>query len=437
MKRRSIFFMFLIAAVVSAFFVVNAAEVSKEEKSETIVEENLYEDIELFADVFAIVKEHYVDEPKNQDLIYGALKGMMSALDDHSQFLDPDAYKELQVDTKGEFGGLGIEISIRDGLLTIISPIEDTPAWRAGVEAGDRIVKIDGELTKDITLLEAVKKLRGEPGTKVTITVLREDDEEGVVVKDIGITRDIIKVKDIKDVREIEDKIGYIRLVEFREKTPKQLEKALKELKEKGVDSLILDLRNNPGGLLDVAVSVAEKFIEPNQLVVYTQGRTEAQKMTFKSKDKNPYLDWPMVILVNGGSASASEIVAGCLQDYNRAIILGEKSFGKGSVQTVVPLRDDSGLRLTTSKYYTPSGKIIHGEGIHPDVVVKAGKIELKESKESIFEQLQEDKKLDNEEEAVIMTEEEIERVKRFKSDNQLVRAIDLIKGIKVYQKKE
>lgn len=457
MKKGIIFLSLVLALGVGTFYLANAADENKNKtektdskvvkpeagKEKTEKAENLYEDMELFADVFALVKENYVEEPKNKDLIYGALKGMLSSLDDHSQFLDPDAYKELQVDTKGEFGGLGIEIAIREGLLTIISPIEDTPAWKAGILAGDRIVKIDGELTKDISLLDAVKKMRGEPGTKVTITILREDDVQGLVVKDIEITRAIIKVQDVKDVRVLPEKIGYIRLVEFREKTPIQLEKSLKELEQQGADSLILDLRNNPGGLLDVAVKVAEKFIEPGKLVVSTKGRFPDQDLTFKSRDNKPILNWPIVVLVNSGSASASEIVAGCLQDYHRAVILGVKSFGKGSVQTVVPLRDNSGLRLTTSKYYTPSGRCIHGIGITPDVEVKAGKIEVKEDKEDIFEQIKEKKvepvvenkdKTQPESKPEIKSEEEKLREERFKTDNQLIRAMDLIKGIRIYQ---
>jgi carboxyl-terminal processing protease len=368
-----------------------------------------------------------VDEAKPKDLIYGALKGMLSALDPHSQFMDPDTYNELKVDTEGKFGGLGIEITIKDGLLTVVTPIEDTPAWKAGIKANDRIVKINNELTRDISITDAVKKLRGKPGEAVNITILRESEKK---ILDFRIVRDLIKIRDIKEAKILEDGIGYIRLIEFRENTPQDITAALENLSKEGMTAFILDLRNNPGGLLDVAVRVAEKFIEKGKMVVYTKGRISSQNLEFVSASSHPILNLPMVVLINEGSASGSEIVAGCLQDYKRAIIVGTKSFGKGSVQTVIPLSDGSAIRLTTSKYFTPKGLMIHGKGVMPDVVVEEGKIELAkqpevkpEKPEDVFEEIDKDKKIEKEEKPL-----------DYKSDNQFMRAVDILKAIRIYK---
>ena len=386
---------------------------------------DLFRQVELFSDALAIIQTDYVDEVKPKDLIYGALKGMLSSLDPHSQFMDPDTYNELKVDTEGKFGGLGIEVTIKDALLTVITPIEDTPAWKAGVKAGDRIVKINDELTRDMALTDAVKRMRGKPGEPVTIVVLRESEKKLLEFK---IVRDIIKIQDIKGVRILEDGIGYIRLVEFRENTALDFEAALDKLKKEGMNSLILDLRNNPGGLLDVAVKVAEKFVERGKLIVYTKARKQTQNLEFKSGERQPLIDIPMAILINEGSASGSEIVAACLQDYKRAIILGTKSFGKGSVQTIIPLNDGSALRLTTSKYFTPLGKEIHNKGVAPDIVVEEGKIELLpkeevpiEKPQAVFEQFDKgDSKKEKEQD--------------YKSDNQLMRCVDVLKALKIYK---
>ncbi|MBU1905371.1 MAG: S41 family peptidase, partial [Candidatus Omnitrophica bacterium] len=342
--RKKLLMISVVSTILLGFFVVTFAGMDKKEKNE------LFKQVELFSDSLAIIQSDYVEEVTPKDLIYGALKGMLSALDPHSQFLDPQTYSELKLDTEGKFGGLGIEITIKDSLLTVVTPIEDTPAWKAGLKANDRIVKIDSELTRDITLTDAVKKLRGDPGTSVVLTILREAEKKLLEFK---ITRDIIKIRNVKEGRILENGIGYIRLVEFRENAVKEMNQALKQLTKEGMDALILDLRNNPGGLLDIAVKVAEKFLEKDKMIVYTKGRIPSQDLEFLSKESKPIVDIPMVVLINEGSASGSEIVAGCLQDYKRAIILGMKSFGKGSVQTVIPLRDGSALRLTTSKYFT------------------------------------------------------------------------------------
>jgi len=414
----------IIVAVLSLVFLGYLASVAIS-GIEAQKKDDFYREIELFSYALSAIKSSYVEEPKAKDLIYGAMKGMLSSLDPYSQFLEPDDYNELKVDTEGKFGGLGIEISIRNGLLTIITPLEDTPAWSEGLKAGDRIVKIEDEVTRDFSLTDAVKRLRGKPGTKVKITILREGENK---LLDFTITREIIKIKDIKEAKILEDNIAYLRLVEFRENTPKDLDKALSKLKKEGADSFILDLRNNPGGLLNVAVEVAERFLEPGNVVVTTKARDEAQNLRFESRMKNTYTDWPMIVLVNKGSASGSEIVAGALQDNSRAIILGNTTFGKGSVQTVIPLSDGSALRITTSKYFTPSGRSIHEEGIAPDVTIEAGLVDIQKPKADIFVEIEEGKVPEQED---TQTDEEV------KADNQLLHAVELLKGIKIYEKKK
>ncbi len=398
-------------------------------------QEDLYGELELFADVITTVQSDYVDEVKPKDLIYGALKGMLSNLDKHSQFMDPELYNEMKIETEGEFGGIGIEITIKDNLLTVITPMDSTPAQKAGLKPNDKIVKIDGELTKDITLVEAVKKLRGKPGTKVQLTILRENEKK---LLEFNLARDIIKLKSIKEAKVIEDSIGYIKLVEFRENTLKDFDNALKALEKNGINSLILDLRYNPGGLLNSAVDVSERFLKTGDMVVYTKGRIKNQNIEFKSRYAKPYLDYPLVVLVNAGSASGSEIVAGALQDNKRAIIVGTKTFGKGSVQTVIPLRDGSAIRLTTSKYFTPSGRSIHGEGIMPDVVVEEEELKDKESSEEaqdVFERVkkEEESKVEKPEKDTETKKEEKKPAEKIK-DAQLARAVDLIKGIRIYR---
>ena len=399
-------------------------EVQQKQKTD-----DLYKQLELFSDAVSIIRTDYVEEKKSKDLIYGALKGMLSSLDPYSQFMDPDTYNEMKVETEGEFGGIGIEITIKDEILTIISPVDDTPAYKAGLKAGDKIVKIDGDVIKDLTLIEAVKKLRGKPGTDVNLIVLRESEKKLLEFK---ITRAIIKIASIKKAEMVEPGIGYIRLSEFQENTPKDLAEALKKLESDGLKGLVLDLRNNPGGLLDVAVDVGGKFLEEGKVVVSTKGRIEAQNIEFKSRNKNNHLNYPIVVMINGGSASASEIVAGALQDYKRAILLGTKSFGKGSVQTVVPMSDGSAIRLTTSKYYTPNGRSIHGLGIVPDIIVeyeeRPAKDKEAEKETAILEKLIEGKEKTEQEKA--------DEKKKKELDNQLLRAVDVLKGIVIYNGK-
>ena len=330
------------------------------------VNRDTYEGLEAFTNVIAIVQKNYVEDVGSQKLIEGAINGMLNALDPHSAYLTPELYKELQVDTEGSFGGLGIEITLRDGVLTVVAPIEDTPAHRAGVKAGDQIIKIEGELTKDMTLVEAVKKMRGPRGSKIVISVRREGVNKLI---DFSLMREVIRVHSVKS-RSLEKGYGYIRLSQFQDRTGNDLEEALSNLtRENGkLAGLILDLRNNPGGLLSQAVKVSDTFLESG-LVVYTEGRLDNQKQKYFAHPGG-YTETPMVVLVNGGSASASEIVAGALQDHGRAVVLGMQTFGKGSVQTILPLESGAALRLTTALYFTPNGRSIQVTGVTPDITL-------------------------------------------------------------------
>ncbi|HEV2211568.1 MAG TPA: S41 family peptidase [Verrucomicrobiae bacterium] len=334
-----------------------------------------YSSLELFSYVLEKVRKDYVDGEKltYQDLVYGALKGMLNSLDPHSEFMEPEKYKELQNDTQGAFGGLGIVIAMRDNFITVVAPMDTSPGFKAGIMSGDRIVRIEGKSTDKLSSSDAVKILRGDPGTQVSLTVFRPSSRQ---TKEFKLTREVISIDMVKDIHGkkefplCENNIGYVRLVQFGEKTSDDLEAAIKKLKGEGMQSLIVDLRGNPGGLLEQAVGVCEKFLPHGQLVVTTEGRNAAQNSSHRANGRDEIPGMPMVVLVNLGSASASEIVAGCLQDLKRAIILGEKTFGKGSVQSILPLTDGSALRLTTAKYYTPSHKVIHEVGITPDIFV-------------------------------------------------------------------
>lgn len=420
MRKKILLSVFLLVIV---FALVRLAISSSDTKNKS----DLYRQVELFSDTLAIIQEDYVDEAKPKEIIYGALKGMLSSLDPHSQFLDPDTYNELKVDTEGKFGGLGIEITVKDGLLTVVTPIEDTPAWKVGLKANDRIVKINDELTRDMTLIDAVKKLRGKPGETVRLSILRESENK---ILEFKVERDIIKIKDIKEAKILEDGIGYIRIVEFRENTPREVEAAIENLKKAGLSALIIDLRNNPGGLLDTAAKVAGEFLEKGKLIVYTKGRTKEQAIEFLSQGDHPLLNVPLAVLINEGSASGSEVVTGALQDYKRAIIVGVKSFGKGSVQTIIPLSDGSALKLTTAKYYTPLGRQIHEKGIVPDITVEETKTEatgikkeeaLPEKPQELFKKLEEGK---------VKPKETFD----YKSDNQLIAAMGALKAIIIYK---
>ncbi|MFQ3573874.1 MAG: S41 family peptidase [Thermodesulfovibrionales bacterium] len=389
-----------------------------------------YEDLKLFTEVLSLIRKNYVEEVKTKDIIQGAIKGMVTSLDPHSAYLTPEAYKELQVETKGEFGGIGIQIGIKDNILTVIAPIDDTPAFRAGIKAGDKILKINNESTKNMSIHDAVAKMRGKKGTSITLTIHREGMKEP---KDYTIIRDIIKIKSVK-AKMLQDNIGYIKLTQFQEASARDMVKALDNLKKEGMNALILDLRNDPGGLLNSAVEVVEHFLPPHKLVVYIKGKKGEKTEYFTEREKPGYTDIPMVVLVNQGSASASEIVAGALKDWNRAVIVGVQTFGKGSVQSLIPLSDGSGLRLTTAKYYTPKGTSIQGVGITPDIIVK---LESKDSKDiPVVRERDLDKHLKGEQKIEDKVEKETAPSEvDEKDDVQLQRAIDTIKTWKVFSK--
>lgn len=324
-----------------------------------------YEELRTFSEVLTQVQKNYVDDTKVKDLVQGAIRGMLSTLDPHSAYMTPEMYKEMQVETKGEFGGVGIQIGVKENRLAVIAPIDGTPAQRAGIKAGDYITKVNEESTKDLSLMDAVQKMRGPKGTKVNLTIQRDGTADPL---QFTLVRDTIKIESVKS--KVLENIGYVKLTQFQEATGRDLGRVLKQFKEQKLQSTILDLRNNPGGLLTAAVEVSEQFLPNGKLVVYTKGR-ESKKDEWFAKGRDQMDDSPMIILVNEGSASASEIVAGALQDYGRAVIVGTTSFGKGSVQTILPLGDGSGLRLTTAKYYTPKGRSIQSTGITPDIVIK------------------------------------------------------------------
>ena len=361
----------LVAAVLAANLAVGARLYSQEiaAAAEKQDKDSPYEMYELFSKVVEQVRANYVDADKStyQDLIYGALKGMLQSLDPHSQFMDKEAFTAMKEDTAGKFGGLGITIGIKDDVLTVIAPMEGTPAFRAGLLSGDKIIEISGDSTDGLALEDAVKKLRGDPGTKVKIKIFRPKTQ---LIKEFELERAIINVPSIKDTRVLDDGIGYVRMLQFGEETAEDLQDALDQLERQKVKALVLDLRSNPGGLLTAAVEVAQKFLRRGDLIVFTRGRDNRMERSCRARARETFPDVPMAVLINGYSASASEIVAGALQDNRRAVLVGEKSFGKGSVQSVLPQEGGTAIRLTTAKYYTPSERVIHEVGIEPDVVV-------------------------------------------------------------------
>jgi len=399
--------------------------------------EDVYKNIEVLSEVLSKIENNYVEGTDPNKLIYGAIKGMVGTLDPHSLFMSPEEYKELMIETKGSFTGVGIVITVKDNVLTVVSPIEGTPAFRAGIKAGDQIIKIDGKPTKDFTVMEAVKFIRGPRGTKVKLTVMRK---EGDTIIDLVITRDVIPIKSVR-LLFFPDDIGYVRISNFQSNTGQELSKALEKIEsKKELKGLVLDLRNNPGGLLSQAVEVADEFLDSG-VIVSIKGRNEQEEKSYAHKGVD-YRKYPMVVLINEGSASASEIVAGALQDNKRALLLGTTTFGKGSVQTLFPLSDGSGLRLTTAVYYTPSGRSIQASGVEPDIEVafippkeepvakKATVIREKDLEGHIETEAQE------EEEEVLGDElsDEGSRIQQLiTNDNQIMRAIQILKSWHIF----
>jgi len=357
----------LLVGVFFLGFVVGAQDKKPARGAEN---KEIYEYLKTFSDVIDLVKKNYVDKTQDRELVYAAIKGVLESLDPHSSFLTPDMYKEMQTETKGEFGGIGIEITIKDGFPTVITAIEDTPAYKAGLKPGDQIIRIDGKPTKGMGLVDVVKLIRGQKGKPVALTVMREGF---TAPKDYQVVRDIIVVKSVK-YKMLDNETGYVRITQFQEKTAKDLDQAIKELRKteggKNLKGIVLDLRNDPGGLLDQAVDVSDKFMSEG-LITYIEGRKADQRIKYFAKKKDDDFMGPLVVLVNEGSASGSEIVAGALQDSKRAVIVGTKTFGKGSVQTIMPLGDGSAVRLTTARYYTPKGRSIQAEGIAPDILIE------------------------------------------------------------------
>lgn len=399
-----------------------------------------YEMLNLFGEVYDRVKEDYVEEVDDEKLIEDALNGMLSSLDPHSSYLSNKDFEEMQVQTKGEFGGLGIEVTMENGLVKVVSPIDDTPAFKAGVHAGDYISHIDGEQVMGLSLSEAVEKMRGRVGSKIDLTILREGATEPL---EVTIVRDIIKIQTAK-VREEGDDIGYIRLTSFSEQTSTIMREKILELEKKmgkNLKGYVLDMRNNPGGLLDQAIEVADTFLEQGE-IVSTKGRQVEDSKRYNATAGDLTDGKMIVVLINGGSASASEIVAGALQDHNRAVVMGTKSFGKGSVQTVIPLIGHGAMRLTTSRYYTPSGRSIQAEGIEPDIEVKQAKIEYVEpnkymsNERGLVGHLESDSEKEGKTKVIkLPLPKEGEDKEEPLKDFQLSRAVDLIRGAQIFDK--
>lgn len=413
--------------------------------------EETYKGLKIFSDVIELVEKNYVDTVDTKKLIEKAIQGMVRSLDPHSALLLPDALKELQVDTQGEFTGIGISITMRNGFVTVISPIQGTPAYKAGIRAGDRIIKVDGESTTD--LRDAVKKIRGPRGTKVVVTIVRKGLKEPLEYK---LIRDVIPIESVKFLT-LKPGYGYIWVTNFRESTTQDIVKALEKLQAGGtpLKGMVLDLRDNPGGLLDQAIKVSDLFLEKGR-ILSIEGRSKRNTRIFDAKPDNPKRNFPMVVLINGGSASASEIVAGALQDQKRALILGTTSFGKGSVQTVETLRDGYGIKLTIARYYTPSGRSIQAKGIEPDIIVKHKRIEdldldedegltkEKDLKNHLKAEPERNKKnqpqsknnkdsnKDSELDAAKSRFGQLE-LEKLKSDNQVMRALDILLSYEIF----
>ena len=429
---------FLAATFVFSSTALFAQEAEPEESSVEAAEALPLDELKTFTQVFVKIKNDYVQEVNDRELLENAIRGMLEGLDPHSAYLDKNAYTDLQEGTSGEFGGLGIEVGMENGFVKVISPIDDTPAKRAGIETGDLIIRLDDVPVKGMALNDAVKSMRGKPGTDITLTVVREGTEAPFT---IVITRAIIKVKSVRS-EILEPGLGYLRISQFQAHTGEDMRKALEALQidnDNELKGLILDLRNNPGGVLGAAVAVSDLFLEKG-LIVYTEGRVKDSKLKFSAKPEDMLSKAPLIVLVNAGSASASEIVAGALQDHNRAIIMGEQTFGKGSVQTVLPLETESALKLTTARYCTPNGRSIQASGITPDIVIDRVKIEQLETSNNTIKEANLARHLENDTdnnagETNETADETKASVPLAKRDYALYEALNVLKGLIILNK--
>lgn len=448
-KCRTLSYFSLVLILCLTLLASPVAAANDDAGGEEVSDHDIYEMLDLFGDVFERVRRDYVEKPDTKKLIEAAINGMLTSLDPHSGYLDADSFKEMQVQTKGEFGGLGIEVTMENGLVKVVSPIDNTPAYEAGIEAGDYISEIDGTEVMGMSLSDAVEKMRGAVGTDITVTILRKGADKPF---DVTITRDLIEIKSVR--YHAEGDIGYVRITSFSEHTHNNLIDALENLQDESgeMKGLVLDLRNNPGGLLEQAVLVSDAFLDKGE-IVSTRERDPEDTQRFSAKPGDLINGKPIVVLINQGSASASEIVAGALKDQRRAVVMGTKSFGKGSVQTVIPLKSHGAMRLTTSRYYTPAGTSIQAKGITPDIVVEPAKIEeletegfrkeadllgrLKNEQESKDQALPvpSDDKRSDEKDGKSSEDEESMRGFKAKEDYQLNRALDLLRGLHLYNK--
>jgi carboxyl-terminal processing protease len=441
MKRRMMMAVFMTVLLISP--VAHAEDKDKDRDKEQASHAETYELLNLFGDVFERVRADYVEEASDEKLIESAVNGMLSALDPHSGYLNAKRYDEMKVQTHGSFGGLGIEVTMEGGLVKVVSPIDDTPAFNAGIEPGDLITHLDGEQVLGLELSEAVDKMRGPVGSKLKLTIRREGKDPF----DVTITRAIIKIKSVRS--RLEGKVGYLRISSFNEQTGPGVEQEIKKLKEEAggeLQGIVLDLRNNPGGLLSQAIAVSDAFLDKGE-IVSTRSRRPGDAQRFNARPGDVANNLPVVVLINAGSASASEIVAGALQDHGRAILLGTKSFGKGSVQTIIPLGSRGAMRLTTARYYTPSGRSIQAVGIEPDIVVEQARIEeiaqperRRESdlRGALDKKNEQEKKPDDAEalEGTTDEDENSDQTKATPQDYQLLRALDLVRGLSLYAEK-